>query len=151
MKNKQKIHRFGTDKVVFMQGTWELLNYGHVLSFQKCKTFGNYLILGLNTDKLVRSYKHREPVLPYDEKKGILESIRYVDKVVPAPHFSPLELLKKYEVNVYVIGSEWIDSKSVEIAYIKSIGGEIKIMPDFGKVHTSTIKKILLEEAKQQR
>lgn len=152
MKQKTKKFASGTKgKVVFMQGTWEILNYGHVLSFEMCKTFGKYLILGLNTDKLVRSYKHRDPVLPYDQKKGILEAIRYVDKVVPAPHFSPLELLKKYKVDVYVIGSEWIESKSVEIAYIKSIGGQIKIMQDFGKVHTSDIKRSLLEEAKRKQ
>ena len=144
MKNKSSIK-----KIVFFQGTFEVLNYGHIKAFEMCKTWGNYLIIGLNTDKLVESYKHRKPCIPYDQKKGILEAIRYVDKVVPAPHFSPMDLLKKFNVDVYVIGSEWVEAHSQEIDYIKSKGGEIRITPDFGYVHTSQIKETLLKEAEK--
>ena len=138
-------------KIVFFQGTFEILNYGHVKAFELCKTFGDTLIVGLNSDKLVKSYKHREPVIPYEQKKFILESIKWVDKVVPATHFSPMELLKKYDVDVYVIGYEWIESKALEIAYIKSKGGEIRMTPDFGATRTSQIKEVLLKEAQNNR
>lgn len=135
-------------KIVLFQGTFDILNWGHVKAFEMCKSYGDYLIVALNTDKLVRSYKHREPVLPYYQKKFIIESIKYVDLVVPAPHFSPLELLKKYDVDVYCIGDEWEATKNEEIKWIKSKGGEIRIIPEFkGVIHTSTIKQILLKEA----
>lgn len=135
-------------KVVFFQGTFDIINWGHVKAFKQCKSFGDELIVGLNTDKLVKSYKHREPVLPFYQKKFIIESFKYVDMVVPATNFSPLKLLKKYDVDVYCIGSEWVESKKKEIAWIKAKGGEIKIIPEFrGVIHTSMIKKILLQEA----
>jgi cytidyltransferase-like protein len=138
-------------KVVLFQGTFDILNWGHVKAFEMCKSYGDRLIVALNSDKLVRSYKHREPVLPYYQKKFIIESIKFVDQVVPATHFSPLELLKKFKVDVYCIGSEWIESKTEEIKWIKSQGGEIRIIPEFnGVIHTSEIKKILLEEARNQ-
>jgi cytidyltransferase-like protein len=147
MKKKTKTHKSGT-KVVLFQGTFDIINWGHIKAFEMCKGFGTRLIVALNTDKLVKSYKHRDPVLPYYQKKFIIESCRYVDEVVPAPHFSPIELLKKYDVDVYCIGSEWIESKSEEIKWIKAKNGEIRIIPEFkGVIHTSTIKKTLLDEA----
>lgn len=136
------------EKVVFVQGTFDIIHWGHCKVFEMCKGFGGKLIVGLNTDKLVRSYKHREPVLPYYQKKFIIENLKWVDLVVPAPHFSPLALLKKYDVDVYCIGSEWVESKKGEIEWIKSKRGEIRIIPEFrGVIHTSQIKETLLKEA----
>lgn len=110
-----------------------------------CKEVGGKLIVALNTDKLVRSYKHQEPVLSYNEAKEILEAIRYIDKVVPASHFSPMDLLKKYNANVYAVGSEWVDAHQSEIRYIKDKGGEVIVIPDFGLTHSSEIKRRLRE------
>jgi glycerol-3-phosphate cytidylyltransferase len=146
MKKKSGIK----NKIVLFQGTFEIINAGHIECFKLCKSFGDYFIIALNTDKLVQSYKHREPVIPYEQKKTILEAFRYVDKVVPAPHFSPMELLKKWKVDVYVVGYEWVEAHREEIAWIKAKGGEVHIMPDFGKVRTSQIKATLLKEAQKE-
>ncbi len=75
-------------------------------------------------------------------------SCQFVDKVVKATEFSPMKLLKKYDVDVYVLTKEWKDTKNEEIAYMKSKGGQISWSPRFkGVVCTSDIKKILLKEA----
>ena len=139
-------------KIVLIQGTWDIVHWGHCKIFELCKTFGDTLIVALNTDKLVRSYKHREPVLPYYQKKFLIENLKWVDLVVPAPHFSPLELLKEYKVDVYCCGEEWRNTKSDEIDYMKVKGGEVRFIPSpihKDVVRTSDIKKILLEEAKK--
>jgi len=149
LKNKQKtkIHKFMT-KIVFFSGTFDILNWGHCMAFQMCRGFGDYLIVGLNTDKLVMSYKQRKPVLPYSQKKFILESIKYIDKVIPVHHFSAMDILKEMKPDVWCVGSEWVNIHKKEVAFVKSYGGEIRVLPEFpGVVHTSTIKKILLEEA----
>lgn len=136
-------------KIVFLQGSFDILNWGHVKAFKQAKSYGDYLIVGLNTNELLKEYKKREPVLPFYQKKFILESIRYVDLVVPAPYFSPLKLLKKYNVDVYCLTKEWKDTKKVEMDYIKSNGGKVKFLPRFkGVICTSDIKKILLEESR---
>jgi glycerol-3-phosphate cytidylyltransferase len=135
-------------KIVLFQGTFDIINWGHVKCFRKCKTYGDFFIVALNTNQLVKKYKKREPVLPYWQKKFIIESFKYVDLVVPANKFSPLELLKKYNVDVFVIGDEWTDTKQEEIEYMKSKGGEVKFTPRFrGVIATSIIKQILLKEA----
>lgn len=139
-------------KTVYFGGTFDILNWGHCMAFRMCREYGDYLIVGLNTDKLVRSYKQREPVLPYDQKKFILESIRYIDKVIPVHHFSPMDILKELQPDVYCVGSEWVDIHHEEVSFVKSYGGEIRVIPEFpGVIHTSEIKRRLLEEAKSKK
>lgn len=148
MKKQTKIRKSGIERVVFLQGAFDLINWGHIKAFQKAKSYGDYLIIALNSDELLRKYKGREPVLPYWQKKFIIESCKFVDKVIKATEFSPLELLKKYDVDVYCITREWESSKKAEIAYITGRGGKVKFLPRFkGVIPTSKIKKILLEEA----
>ena len=138
-------------RVVYLGGTWDILNWGHVKAMQMCKTFGNYLIIGLNTNELVKQFKNRDCVLPYYQKEFILQSIKYVDEVIPVETFSPMEILKRYNVDVYCLTHEWENSKTAEIDYIQSKGGEIQFLPRFeGVVCTSDIKKILLNEAKAE-
>ena len=112
-------------KVVFFQGAFDFINWGHVKAIKKAAKQGDYLIIGLNTDDLYCRYKHRKPITPYWQKKEILENIKGVDKVIPARSFSPLNLLKKYNVDVYVVAREWEDTKAEEIAYMKGKGGKV--------------------------
>lgn len=136
-------------KIVAVQGSYDLINWGHCRSLKLAKSYGDYLIVFLNSNKLLKSYKNREAVLPWYQKKFILESLKYVDKVIVANNFSPLKLLKKYKVDVYCLTKEWEFSKTKEIEYMKQKGGKIKFLPRFkGVVPTSMIKKILLQEAK---
>lgn len=119
------------NKIVFIQGTFDILKWSHIKTFEFARSFGDKLIVALNTDKLVSSYTHQMPHNTYPQRKFIVESIKYVDLVVPAPHFSPMELLKKYNPDVYCIGSGWTDSKKEEIAYMKSQKKEVRIVPEF--------------------
>lgn len=137
-------------KVVLFQGAWEIINYGHVRAFQRAKQLGDVLILALNTNKLLKEYKGRDAVLPWKHKATILRSIRWVDKVVPAHNFSPMELLKKYDVDVYVLTREWEDKHQAEIAWMKAKGGKVFFSRRYaGVVPTSEIKRRLLKEAQE--
>lgn len=134
-------------RVVLLQGTFDILNWGHVKAFQRAKSQGDYLIVALNTNRLVKRFKGRDSVLPWYQKKFIIQSCRFVDKVVAASDFSPLELLKRYKVDVYVLTREWRNTKGTEIAYMKKKGGRVVYSPRFkGVVSTSKMKEILLKE-----
>lgn len=139
----------GTKKrIVLLQGTFDIINWGHIKAFQRAKALGDYLIIALNSNSLVKRFKGRDAVLPWYQKKFIIESCIFVDKVVLAPKFSPLELLKRYNVDVYVLTKEWEKTKATEIAYMKSKGGKVSFSPRFkGVVPTSEIKRRLLKEA----
>ena len=138
-------------RIVLLQGTFDIINWGHIKAFQLAKSYGDYLIIALNTNELVEAFKQRKPVLPWAQKKFIIESCKYVDKVIPAPAFSPITLLRKYKVDVYCITEEWLSTKKCEIKYMEALpNGQVKLLPRFkGVVPTSEIKRILLEEAKQ--
>lgn len=133
-------------RIVLLQGAFDILNYGHIRAFKYAKAQGDYLIVALNTNELIRDYKGREPVMPWSHKRSIIEACRYVDKVVQAREFSPLKLLKRYRVDVYVLSREWEHTKAVEIAYMKQKGGRVCFSRRFQGVSSSDIKATLLKE-----
>lgn len=135
-------------KIVLFQGAFEIIHAGHIRCFKRAKSCGDFLIVALNTNALLYRYKRRKAVLSFRHKKQIIEAIRYVDLVVPAHHFSPLALLKKHKVDVFVMAEEWLPTKGEEIEYMKSKGGKVVILPRYkGVTSTTEIKRRLLAEA----
>lgn len=133
-------------RVVLIQGAFDIINYGHVRAFKFAKSKGDYLIVALNTNRLIKQYKKRDAVVPWWQKKAIIESFKYVDKVIRADEASPLNLLKKHKVKVYVISQEWYNTKSKEITYMRKIKGRVCISRRFNGISTSAIKYKLLKE-----
>ena len=127
-------------KKVFFQGSFDLINHGHVYAFRDAKKQGDYLIVGLNSDELVKDFKERDVILPFWQRKIILEGIKYIDEVVKMDNFSPLKHLK--DIDVYVIYQEWLPTKTEEIAYMQSKGGKIFVTPEYeGVTHSSEIRR----------
>lgn len=135
-----------TPKIVLLQGAFDVLNYGHVKAFERAKAQGSYLIVALNTTALIRRYKGSTPVIPWYQRKYIIESCRFVDRVVRAPDFSPLELLKQYRVDVLVLSREWRKTKKREIAYIKRKGGRVFWSRRFKGISSSQIKARIIKK-----
>lgn len=69
-------------KKVFISGTYDLLHAGHVQFFKEARSLGDYLVVSFCSDANLLKYKGRHSCMPDDNKKLLLESIRYVDKVV---------------------------------------------------------------------
>lgn len=70
-------------KKIITYGTFDLLHYGHVRLLKRARELGDYLIVGLSTDEFNQLQKHKESYNTYEERKYILEAIRYVDEVIP--------------------------------------------------------------------
>jgi len=141
-------------KIVLIQGAFDILNAGHVMAFRKCTTLGDHVIVALNTDQLYKVYKGKGkgPIVPYRQRKQIIESIRYIDQVVPAMQFSPFNLLKKYDVDVYVYTKEWEKTKEFEIAYMKRNGKKVFVCPRYKNAYcTSLIKQRIIERHKTSK
>lgn len=130
-------------KIVLIQGVFDILNAGHVMAFRKAKSLGDYLIVAVNTDQLYKVYKGKGkgPIIPYKQRKFIVESIQWVDEVVPAMHFSPLNLLKKHDVDVYVYTKEWEKTKEIEIAYMRANNKKVFICPRYKNIYCSSLIK----------
>ena len=133
-------------KVVLIQGAFDILNVGHIRAFKLAKAQGDYLIVALNSNELIKDYKNRDAVMPWHQKMEIIKSVRYVDMVIPAYEFSPLALLKQYNVDVYMVAPEWEHTKEKEIAFMKKKGGKVCFTKRYKGVSTTNIKRKLLRE-----
>ena len=66
----------------YTQGTFDMFHIGHLNLIRNAKMHCDYLIVGVNADALVESYKHKKPIVPLEERAEIVRAIRYVDQVI---------------------------------------------------------------------
>lgn len=93
---------------VITYGTFDLLHYGHINLLRRAKQQGDYLIVALSTDEFNWNEKHKKCYFTYEERKRLLEAIRYVDLVIPEERWEQKEEdVKEYHVNTFVIGDDW--------------------------------------------
>ena len=94
-------------KKVITYGTYDLITPGHIQHLKEAKEMGDYLIVGLSTDRF-NSIKHKQSYLSYEERKAVLEAIKYVDEVIPEDKWDQkIDDIKKYDVDILTMGSDW--------------------------------------------
>ncbi|CAF4491407.1 unnamed protein product [Rotaria socialis] len=94
------------DRVIYTAGAYDLFHVGHVDFLEKAKTFGDYLIVGIHSDRIVNQYKgSNHPIMNIHERVLSLLACRYVDEVViSAPYAITLELMNHFKVSVVIHG-----------------------------------------------
>lgn len=94
-------------KRIITYGTFDLIHYGHINLLKRAKELGDYLIVGLSTNEF-NEIKNKKCYFPYQERKKLLEAIRYVDLVIPEDRWEQkVENIKEFKINTFVIGSDW--------------------------------------------
>lgn len=132
-------------KVVFTNGVFDILHSGHVDYLTKSKTLGDVLIVGLNSDKSVKSIKgSKRPIIPQENRAVILASLKPVDFVVLFDEDTPAKLIDAIIPDVLVKGADWdLDKIEGRETVIKN-GGEVKSIKFVNEQSTSKIiQKIL--------
>lgn len=84
-----------------------MFHIGHLNILRKAKENCDYLIVGVSTDELVLSEKHKMPIIPFDERCEIVRAIRFVDQVVPQENKNKFEAWQRYHFNKMFVGSDW--------------------------------------------
>jgi len=93
---------------VITYGTFDLLHIGHISMLKRCRAFGTRLIVGLSTDEFNSQLKKKHTIQPYLERKEILESLRYVDLVIPEENWTQKESdIERYNIHTFIIGDDW--------------------------------------------
>ena len=133
-------------KIVFTNGTFDILHLGHVVYLEKAKQAGDILIVGVNTDRSVKSYKDPgRPVNPQDDRIKVLSSLECVDYAVLFDDPTPLDLILKIKPDVIVKGSDWALKDIVGAKEVISWGGKVKRIPLVaGRSSTRVIKALNL-------
>ena len=94
-------------KKVITYGTFDLLHYGHINLLRRAKALGDYLIVALSTDEFNWNEKQKKCYFTYEERKQLLEAIRYVDLVIPENSWEQkVEDVKEFKVDTFVIGDD---------------------------------------------
>jgi len=92
---------------VITYGTFDLLHYGHINILKRAKEQGDYLIVALSTNEF-NEIKGKKSYFSYEERKKLVQSIRYVDLVIPENNWEQkIEDLKEYKIDVFVMGDDW--------------------------------------------
>jgi glycerol-3-phosphate cytidylyltransferase len=95
-------------KRVITYGTFDLLHYGHINLLRRAKALGDYLIVALSTDEFNSNMKHKYCYFSYAQRKELLESIRYVDLVIPEENWEQKSKdIALYQVDTFVMGDDW--------------------------------------------
>jgi rfaE bifunctional protein nucleotidyltransferase chain/domain len=140
-----RIHQEGKT-VVATNGCFDILHVGHVKYLEKTKTFGDYLIVLLNSDKSVKSIKGpTRPVNNELDRAEVLSALRCVDYVVLFDEDSPRNLLDEMKPDVYTKGADYNMDTLPEADIMKKNGTKVEFI-DFveGKSTTSIIKKMTI-------
>ncbi|SES87871.1 Glycerol-3-phosphate cytidylyltransferase [Oceanobacillus limi] len=94
-------------KRVITYGTFDILHTGHINLLRRAKEYGDYLIVAISSDTF-NALKGKQAYYSYEQRKAILDSIRYVDKVIPEDKWEQkVEDVQKYKIDVFVMGDDW--------------------------------------------
>ena len=95
-------------KKIITYGTFDLLHYGHINLLKRAKQMGDYLIVCLSTDEFNKNSKNKECYFSYEIRKQLLESIRYVDLVIPENNWNQkIDDIKEFGIDTFVMGDDW--------------------------------------------
>lgn len=130
-------------KRVITYGTFDLLHYGHINLLRRARNMGDYLIVALSTDEFNWKEKKKKCYFSYEERKQLLEAIRYVDLVIPEENWEQKRSdVREYHVDTFVIGDDW----KGEFDFLEEEGCQVVYLPRTPEISTTQIKKDLNKE-----
>lgn len=125
----------GNKTVVYTSGTFDMLHINHLKMIEYARALGDILIVGVNTDELVASYKS-EPIIPFEERIALMKAIKYPDIVIPQHSLDHRDKVKKLNFDIFVVGDDWTGKYD----YLKDMGVTVVYFP-YGKgVSSSSLK-----------
>lgn len=139
----ERLHSEGK-KIVFTNGCFDILHVGHVRYLQAAQQEGDLLIVGVNTDESVRSYKGpTRPINNENDRAEVLSALACVDYVTLFGERLPNTVIELIKPNVHVKGGDYKEEDLPEAQVVRSYGGDVVIMPLVdGKSTTNVINKI---------
>lgn len=106
MKN-QNVREMKPKRKVITYGTFDLLHMGHINILRRAKERGDYLVVAVSSDEF-NKLKHKEAYYSYEDRKAILEAIKYVDEVIPEHNWGQkVKDVQKHDIDVFVMGDDW--------------------------------------------
>ncbi len=125
-------------RIVLTNGAFDLLHVGHVRSLEDARSLGEFLVVGLNSDVSVRSYKGRgRPVVPEDERAELLACMACVDLVTFFDEPTAEALIRRVAPDIWAKGRDYTEETLPEASVVRELGGRVAIVGD-PKDHASS-------------
>ena len=133
LKNENK-------KLVVTNGCFDILHSGHIELLKQSKRLGDKLFLLINSDKSVKKNKGNfRPILNENIRLKIMNSIKYIDYIIPFDEKTPVNLYKKIKPQILVKGNQYKKSQIAGNKIITKNGGKIKLVKMIDKISTTII------------
>lgn len=128
-------------KIGYTTGVYDMFHIGHLNILKRAKEQCEYLIVGVSTDELVQTYKHKIPTIPFENRVAIVEAIRYVDKVVPQTSMDKAAAWQNLRFNAVFHGDDWKGSTMYNAVEeeLEKLGVDMIYLP-----HTDGISSTIL-------
>jgi glycerol-3-phosphate cytidylyltransferase len=135
------------NKIVMTAGSFDLAHYGHLKLLQKAKQLGDFLIVAVSTDKLIKQHKEMSPIISYRDRVAMIKALKCVDKVVKQTKLIDIEQFKALKADVYVIGSDWKDRTDNEGLNWLRDNDKVVFVPYTSRLSSSAIKEKIIANA----
>lgn len=136
----------GGKTVVYTSGTFDMLHANHIKMIEYARALGDILIVGVNTDELVESYKS-QPIIPFDERIALMKALKYPDIVIPQHSLDHTDKVKKLCFDVFVVGDDWAGKYD----YLKDQGVTVVYFPYGSGISSSSLKQRIYENYEQMK
>ena len=134
----------GNKTVVYTSGTFDMLHINHLKMLEYARSLGDILIVGVNTDELVASYKS-QPMIPFEERIALMKAIKYPDIVIPQKSLDHTDKIKKLHFDIFVVGDDWTGKYD----YLEELGVTVVYFPYGEGTSSSSLKKRIYNSYKK--
>lgn len=136
-EDKKHRRRIAFKRKVITYGSFDLLHYGHINLLRRAKALGDYLIVALSTDEFSAEQKDKKCCLPYEQRKRLLEAVRYVDLVIPETCWEQKRTdIREYHIDTFVMGDDW----EGKFDFLKDEGVGVVYLPRTPEISAARIK-----------
>ncbi len=145
LKDRLNDLRRSGSRIVFTNGCFDILHAGHVRYLSEARSYGDILVVGLNSDKSVKLIKsENRPIIPELQRAEVLAGLWCVDYVTLFHESDPLKLIEKLKPDILVKGADWAEDQIVGADIVNANGGKvIRIRMVSGVSTSEIIQKIL--------
>lgn len=132
--------------VVYTSGTFDMLHINHLKMIEYARALGDILIVGVNTDELVASYKS-DPMIPFEERIALIKAIKGPDIVIPQKDLDHTDKVKKLQFDIFVVGDDWVGKYD----YLTALGVQVIYFPYGDGISSSNLKRRIYENYQKIR
>lgn len=127
---------------IFTAGCWDLFHVGHLRMLQQAKALGNFLVVGVNTDEFMQSYKEK-PIIPFEQRREIVAGLECVDIALPHRDFEDLTGYDIYDVCLRAVGPQYgkYEGERQHLKQLEKLGIRVVVIPRTPDISASDIRR----------